>query len=142
MSDTSTTDTDAAYQGDDAILKVLVSHQYLKDFASQYHADKALRAQVDGGDLSPIAGQLGLDEYPNMEFRVAPSTAEVYYFLMPPDPSTVLSDEDVSGITGGVGTTASSAGSVGTAGSMITITTPSTFSSASSAGSAGTAAPS
>lgn len=141
MSDFNATETDAAYQGDDAILKVLVSHQYLKDFANRYRADGALRARVDGGDLSSLAERLGLDEYPNMEFRVAASTPEVYYFLMPPDPSSVLSDEAVSGITGGVGTTASSAGSVGTAGSMITITTPSTFSSASSAGSAGTASP-
>lgn len=140
MSDFSATDADAAYQGDDAILKVLVSHQHLKEFANRYHADGALRARIDGGDLSSLAGGLGLDEHPNMEFRVAASTPEVYYFLMPPDPSAALSDEAVSGITGGVGTTASSAGSVGTAGSMITITTPSTFSTAGSAGSAGTAA--
>ena len=132
--------TDAVYQGDDAILKALASHQYLKEVANRYHADDALRARIDGGDLSPLAEGLDLEQHPDMEFRVAASTAEVYYLLLPPDPASVVSDEALSGVTGGVGTTASTAGSVGTGGSMITSTTPSTFSTAGSAGSAGTAA--
>lgn len=124
----------------DAIQTALNSHEYLKEFANQYHADAALRARVDGGDLSPLAEPLGLDQHPNIEFRVAASTADTYYLLMPPDPAAVLSDETMSGVTGGVGTTASTAGSVGSGGSMITSTTPSTFSTLGSAGSAGTAA--
>lgn len=139
MSDPNPSTTEGIYRGNDAVGKVLFSHQYLKEFANRYHADAALRAQIDGGDLSPLAGDLGLDDYPEIEFRVAASTADVYYLLMPASPSNVLSDEALNRVTGG-GTTASTAGSVGSAGSMITVTTPSTFSSLGSAGSAGTAA--
>ena len=131
--------TDAVYQSDDAAGKVLVSHQYLKEFAGQYHADAALRARVDGGDLSPLAERLGLDQHPDIEFRVAANTEEVFHMLMPQDPATVLSDEALTRVTGGTGTTASTAGSVGSGGSIITSTTPSTFSTLGSAGSAGTA---
>lgn len=139
MSDPNLSTPQDVYRGRDAVGKVLLSHQYLKEFANRYHADDALRAQVDGGDLSPLAGDLGLDDYPEIEFRVAASTEDVYYMLMPPDPSDVLSDEALKRVSAG-GSTASTAGSLGTAASMITSTTASTFSTYASAGSAGTAA--
>ena len=139
MSDLNPSATEGDYRGRDAVGKVLLSHEYLQDFSNRYHADDALRAQVDGGDLSPLAGDLGLDDYPEIEFRVAASTEDVYYMLMPPDPSNALSDEALKRVSAG-GSTASTAGSLGSAGSMITSTTPSTFSTYASAGSAGTAA--
>ena len=139
MSDLNPSATEGDYRGRDAVGKVLLSHEYLQDFSNRYHADDALRAQVDGGDLSQLAGDLGLDDYPEIEFRVAASTANVYYMLMPPDPSNALSDEALKRVSAG-GSTASTAGSLGSAGSMITSTTPSTFSTYASAGSAGTAA--
>lgn len=139
MPDLSPGESENVYRGRDAVGKVLLSHQHLKDFANRYHADDALRAQIDGGDLSPLAGDLGLDDYPEIEFRVAASTEDVYYMLMPPDPASALSDEALKRISAG-GSTASTAGSLGSAGSMITSTTASTFSTYASAGSAGTAA--
>jgi len=106
-------------------------YEFLKDFSKQYWNDEALRARVDGGDMSLIREGLNALSFPEVELKLAANTRDVYHVVMPPDPNYALSDQELERVAAG----GSTAGSASTAGSLGTIATSTAASSASSAGS-------
>ena len=108
----------------------------LKKFSAvsaDVHNNAELRSRVESGDVAPVVDALGLEIPQGMEVRVFCNTAETFYLALPSDPSIMLSDKELTGMSGGTNT----ASTVSTVYS--TATFPSTISSASSVGSAGSA---
>ena len=111
------------------------SHALLKRFSADYHADRALRARVDGGDSRPLLAALGVDNPSGAELRVVANTPEVYHLAMPLDPNKAVADATLGGVAGG--STVGTGGSVGSAGSFACSTAPSSISSVSTTSTAG-----
>ena len=89
-------------------------------------------------EIDPRAAleERGIDVPSDMELRVAVNTDDILYIAMPPDPNSVLSDENLGSVAGGTDNV-STAGSVGSMGTFACSCGPS---SVSSVGSLGTAA--
>lgn len=73
------------------------SFEALLRFGERYRADAAVRARVAAGDFSDL--DLELPE--GVEVRVVEQSADAYYFPLPPQPHTVLSDEALEAVAGG-----------------------------------------
>ena len=73
------------------------SFEALLRFGERYRADAAVRARVAAGDFS----DLGLEFPDGVEVRVVEQSAEAYYFPLPPQPDTALSDEALEAVAGG-----------------------------------------
>ena len=104
-------------------------------FADAWRGDPEFRARADE-DLRSVLAEQGMElPPPGVELRVVENTADVYHFVLPPDPNVALSDESLGMVAGG-----KSASTIGTAGSASTLSTVCTTAScAASAGSLGSA---
>ena len=69
----------------------------LRRFGASYRADAEVRARVAAGDLSDL--DLELPE--GCEVRVLEQSRDVHYFLLPPKPDRMLSDEALDAVAGG-----------------------------------------
>ena len=108
----------------------LRNYETLRRFGERYRADAALRDRIAGGDHSDLDAEIR----EGVEVRVVQQTAEVRYFLLPPDPNARLQDQALESVAGGTSESGNAPlSSVGTVGSLGSI--PSTVSSAGSAGS-------
>ena len=107
-------------------------------FAEAWRGDPEFRARADE-DLMSVLAEQGMElPPPGVEMRVVENTADVYHFVLPPDPNVALSDEALGMVAGGK--SASTIGSAGSASTASTVcTTASCAASASSLGSAGSA---
>lgn len=120
-------DMDAAL---DAYRKVL-------PFAQAYREDAEFRSRVDA-DPKAVMAEHHFNVPPGVELRVEADTADIFHFVLPPDPNVALSDEALGMVAGGK--SGSTIGSAGSASTLSTVcTTASCAASASSVGSAGTA---
>ena len=109
----------------------------LKKFRAAYDNDEKLRARIDAGDVAPLLEMLdpSVAENKDVELRVVTDTDEVQHMIMPPDPTWVVRDSDMSSISGG--STVGSAGTVGSASTLLSGCFPSSFGCVGSAGTAG-----
>ena len=73
-------------------------HEAVKRYAERYRSDEEVRSRIAGGDTS----DLEIDVPAGMEVRISEQTGDTYYFVMPPNPSKVLADEDLESMAGGV----------------------------------------
>ena len=69
----------------------------LRRFGASYRADAAVRARVGSGDYSDL--DLELPE--GCEVRVLEQSPDVHYFLLPPKPDRMLSEEALDAVAGG-----------------------------------------
>lgn len=113
----------------------------LNKFNADYRSDEKLRARIDGGDITPLFEALGSDVPEiigtDVQLRVVADTDKVQHMVIPPDPTWLLQDSDMSNISGG--STVGSAGSVGSTSTFLTSTGPSSIGTIGSAGTAGSA---
>ena len=69
----------------------------LMRFSARYREDEALRARIENGDYGELQGPVP----EGAEVRVVCQTPEVFYMLMPGDPGTAMSDQELGAIAGG-----------------------------------------
>lgn len=101
-----------------------IGQMRLLTFAEQYRCDEDLRTRCDGGELAEVATEFGVaDPSPGVELRLVEDTDSILHVVFPPDPNLPLSDDMLTGVSGGFTappvTCASSAGSVGTVPSTV-----------------------
>lgn len=73
--------------------------EILAQFGERYRADAAVRARVSGGDLSDLDWEVP----EGVEVRVVEQSADTFYFPLPPQPESTLSDAALAEVTGGTG---------------------------------------
>ena len=71
-------------------------------FGERYRADAAVRARVAAGDLSDLDWEVP----EGIEVRVVEQSAGTFYFPLPPEPESALSDEALARVAGGTGSSA------------------------------------
>ena len=71
----------------------------LVQFGERYRADAAVRARVAAGDLSDLDWEVPED----VEVRVVEQSTDTFYFPLPPEPESTLSDGALAHVAGGTG---------------------------------------
>ena len=72
-----------------------------REFAERLRADPDFRAEVEADPKSAVAA-LGVEVPPHIDdVRVVEDTGDTLHFVLPPGPDDSLSDDDLSGISGG-----------------------------------------
>ena len=71
----------------------------LMQFGERYRADAAVRARVAAGDLSDLDWEVPA----GVEVRVVEQSAGTFYFPLPPEPESTLSDGALAHVAGGTG---------------------------------------
>ena len=74
--------------------------QPLVDFAWKYEGNPELRARADV-EPRAVLSEHGIPMPPKHDVRIVANTAETFHFIMPPDPSVALTEEDLAAATGG-----------------------------------------
>lgn len=72
-----------------------------REFAERLRADPDFRAEVEADPKSAVAA-LGVEIPPHIDdVRIVENTGDTLHLVLPPGPDGVLSDDDLSGVSGG-----------------------------------------
>ena len=77
-------------------------HEYY-DAIYQIACDPGLRERAQTSP-SAVLREHGVDILPGMNLRIVESSADVRYFVLPPDPNGGLSESNLDAVAGGTGT--------------------------------------
>ena len=88
------TSTEPTYENPGAIQGALSA------LARECRDDPDLRRRLDA-DPRAVFGQRDVDLPAGIDFRVAANTPEVFHLVMPQNPNAVISDQDLTRISGG-----------------------------------------
>lgn len=72
----------------------------LEEYARLARTDPEFRARLRAEPAATLAEQ-GLPPAPGTELRVVEDSAEVYHFVLPPNPNAVLADRRLRAVAGG-----------------------------------------
>ena len=76
-------------------------HEYY-DAVYQIACDPELRERMQTNP-SGVLQEKGVDILPGLDLQVVETTADVRYFVLPPDPNAALSEENLDAVAGGTG---------------------------------------
>ena len=76
-------------------------HEYY-DAVYQIACDPDLRERMQTNP-SGVLQEKGVDILPGLDLQVVETTADVRYFVLPPDPNAALSEESLDAVAGGTG---------------------------------------
>ena len=101
-----------------------IGQMRMQTFAEQYRCDEGLRARCGSGELAEVVTEFGVaNPSPGTELRLVEDTDSILHVVLPPDPNLSLSDDMLTGVSGGAAgppvTCAASASTVGTVPSTV-----------------------
>ena len=76
--------------------------QRVRSFLDAYHRDPDLRSRCES-DPHAVLTENGVEVPLGYEVRFVANTADVFHFVLPPDPNVPLTDEELAGVVGGNG---------------------------------------
>ena len=71
------------------------------DFARKCQDSPELRARAEA-EPRAVLSEHGIHVPPEQDVRIVANTAETFHLVMPPDPNSVLAEEDLAAVAGGV----------------------------------------
>ena len=86
----------------DALVKSEKTVQFF-DFARKCQDSPELRARAEA-EPRAVLSEHGIHVPPEQDVRIVANTAETFHLIMPPDPNSVLAEEDLAAVAGGVRT--------------------------------------
>ena len=84
----------------DALVKSEKTVQFF-DFARKCQDSPELRARAEA-EPRAVLFEHGIHVPPEQDVRIVANTAETFHLVMPPDPNSVLAEEDLAAVAGGV----------------------------------------
>ena len=83
----------------DALVKSDEMAQFV-DFTRKYQESPELRARAET-EPRAVLSEHGIRMSPEHDVRIVANTAETFNLVMPPDPNSVLAEEDLAAVAGG-----------------------------------------
>ena len=83
----------------DALVKSDEMAQFV-DFTRKYQENPELRARAET-EPRAVLSEHGIRMSPEHDVRIVANTAETFHLVMPPDPNSVLAEEDLAAVAGG-----------------------------------------